>query len=123
MGISRPDKQFANQGLYKIVRLKTQALATSGNYRNFFEINKKTFSHIIDPKTGYPIDNQIVSASVISKDCAFADGLATALMVMDVQKAINLVNRLKNTECLIIQKKVEKFISHVSENFNDFVVK
>ncbi len=123
VGISRPDKQFASQSLYKIIRLKTQALATSGNYRNFFEINGKTVSHIIDPKTGFPIDNQIVSASVISKDCTFADGLATALMVMDVQKAINLVNRLKNTECLIIQKKAEKFINHVSENFNDFVVK
>ena len=123
VGISRPDKQFANQGLYKIVRLKTQALATSGNYRNFFEINKKTFSHIIDPKTGFPIDNQIVSASVISKDCTFADGLATALMVMDVQKAIKLVNRLENTECLIIQKKEQQFISHVSKNFDGFVVK
>ncbi|MCD4720298.1 MAG: FAD:protein FMN transferase [Desulfobacula sp.] len=120
VGISSPDKQFANQSLYKIVRLNNQALATSGNYRNFFEINKKVFSHIIDPKTGFPIDNQIVSASVISKDCTFADGLATALMVMDVQKAIKLVNRLENTECLIIQKKDQQFINHVSKNFGDF---
>ncbi|MBU0465264.1 MAG: FAD:protein FMN transferase [Proteobacteria bacterium] len=57
--------------------------------RNFFEINDKTYSHIIDPKTGFPVDNKIVSASVISKDCTFADGLATALMVMDVQKSIH----------------------------------
>ena len=123
VGISRPDKQFANQGLYKIIRLNNQALATSGNYRNFFEINKKTFSHIIDPETGFPIDNLIVSASVIAKDCTFADGLATALMVMDVQKGIKLVDRLENTECLIIQKKAGKFISHVSEDFDNFVVK
>ena len=123
VGISEPDKQFVNQNLYKIVRLNNHAIATSGNYRNFFEINKKTYSHIIDPKTGFPVDNQIVSASVISKDCTFADGLATALMVMDVQKSIALVNRLEDTECMIIQKKTTKFISHMSDNFDRFVVK
>jgi len=105
VGISEPDKQFANQNLFKIIRLNNHAIATSGNYRNFFEINGKTYSHIIDPKTGFPVDNKIVSASVISKDCTFADGLATALMVMDVQKAIALVNSLEDTECMIIQKK------------------
>ncbi|MBU1341915.1 MAG: FAD:protein FMN transferase [Proteobacteria bacterium] len=123
VGISRPDKQFANQALYKIIRLNNQAIATSGNYRNFFEIQGKTFSHIIDPKTGFPVDNTIVSASVISKDCTFADGLATALMVMDVQKAIELVNRLENTECLIIEKKGQQFVHHSSKNFEAFVVK
>ena len=123
VGISRPAKQFTNQNLFKIIRLNNNAIATSGNYRNFFEINGKTFSHIIDPKTGFPVDNNIVSASVISKDCTFADGLATALMVMDVQKSIALVNGLEDTECLIIQKKTTKFISHMSDNFDRFVVK
>lgn len=123
VGISLPDKHFANQALYKIVRLDNMAIATSGNYRNFFEMNKKTFSHIIDPKTGFPVDNEIVSASVISKDCTFADGLATALMVMDIQKGIDLVNRLENTECLIIQKKGQTLISHESENFENFAEK
>jgi len=123
VGISRPDKRFANQNLYKVVRLKNQAIATSGNYRNFFELNHKTFSHIIDPKTGFPVDNQVVSASVIAESCTFADGLATALMIMNGQKAIELVNSLENTECIIIQKKAEKFVSHMSENFNTFVVK
>ena len=123
IGISRPDKRYANQTVYKIIRLNNQAIATSGNYRNFFEINGKTFSHIINPRTGFPVDNQIVSASVISKDCAFADGLATALMIMDVHKGIQLVNRLENTECLIIQKKGQKLVTHTSENFDGFIVK
>ena len=123
VGISEPDKQFSNQNLFKIIRLNNHAIATSGNYRNFLEINKKTYSHIIDPKTGFPVDNNIVSASVISKDCTFADGLATALIVMDVQKAIALVNSLEDTECLIIQKKATQFISHTSDNFDRFVVK
>ncbi|MBC8442452.1 MAG: FAD:protein FMN transferase [Deltaproteobacteria bacterium] len=123
VGIREPDKQFSNHNLFKIIRLNNHAIATSGNYRIFFEIKGKTYSHIIDPKTGFPVDNKIVSASVISKDCTFADGLATALMVMDVQKALALVNRLEDTECLIIQKKTNKFISHMSDNFDRFVVK
>lgn len=123
VGISRPVKQYVNQDLFRVIRLKNQAIATSGNYRNFFEINGKTFSHIIDPKTGFPVDNNIVSASVIAEDCTFADGLATALMVMDVQEGVLLVNQLPNTECLIIQKQGHEFITYPSENFNDFVVK
>ena len=121
VGISKPDTQFSNQKLYKIVQLNNNAIATSGNYRNFFEINKKTFSHIIDPKTGFPVDNSIASVSVISKDCIFADGLATALMVMDLQNGLDLVNRLEDTECLIIQKKTTQFISHTSDNFDRFI--
>ncbi|CCK78835.1 ApbE: thiamin biosynthesis lipoprotein [Desulfobacula toluolica Tol2] len=122
VGISRPDKNYAHQGLYKIIRLNNQAIATSGNYRNFFEADGKTFSHIIDPKTGYPATSQIVSASVISKDCTFADGLATALMIMDIQEGLKLVNRLGQTECLIIQKKGQTLVTHASENFDDFLV-
>jgi len=123
VGICKPDKSFSNHDLYKIISLDNLAIATSGNYRNFFEINGKTYSHIIDPQTGFPVDNQIVSASVIAKDCTFADGLATALMVMDMEKGIRLVNSLADTECLIIQKKGKNLISHASNNFNDFVVK
>ncbi len=123
VGISKPDKFFANQDLYKIIQLKNSAIATSGNYRNFFELNGKTYSHIIHPKTGFPVDNNIVSASVVSKACTFADGLATALMVMDIQKGLSLVNQIEGTECLIIQKNGEKFTGHYSKNFHTLVAK
>ncbi|MFH2091733.1 MAG: FAD:protein FMN transferase [Pseudomonadota bacterium] len=121
VGISRPDKTFTSQTLFKIIRLDNQAIATSGNYRNFYEIDGKTYSHIIDPKTGFPVTNNIVSASVISTTCTFADGLATALMVMEVQKGIDLVNTLEKTECLIIQKTGNQLISHASDHFDDLV--
>ncbi len=123
VGISRPDKNYAKQGLYKIIRLKNMAIATSGNYRNFFELNNKSYSHIIDPKTGYPVNNQIVSVSVIARDCTFADGLATALMVMDIKKAVLLVNSLEDTECLIVQENDNQLIDHISKNFDSFLVK
>lgn len=121
VGISRPDKAYSKQDLYKIVRLSNQAIATSGNYRNFFEINGKSYSHIIDPKTGFPVNNQIISASVISKDCTFADGLATALMVMDAEEGLGLVNSLEGTECLILKENGGAIESHMSKNFQKFL--
>ncbi|MBF0572438.1 MAG: FAD:protein FMN transferase [Desulfamplus sp.] len=88
--------------VYHALPLKNKALATSGDYRNFRIINGKTYSHIINPTTGYPVDNGVVSVSVIADNCTFADGLATALMVMGHEKGIELVNTLENVECLII---------------------
>ncbi|MFH1154689.1 MAG: FAD:protein FMN transferase [Pseudomonadota bacterium] len=102
VGISRPDKVFAGQTLYKIVTLRDKAMATSGDYRNFVTINGVDYPHIINPATGYPITSGVVSASVISDTCTFADGLATALMVMGPKAGIDLVNRLEGTECLLI---------------------
>ncbi len=117
VGISKPDKKGLNPGLYQVVSLDNMAVATSGNYRNFFEKGGKTFSHIIDPKTGYPVGNQVVSASIIAGTCTLADGLATALMVMDVDQGIELVNRMDNTECLIIKKQGENLIPVRSKGF------
>jgi len=121
VGISRPEKEYTRQQLFKIIQLKNQAIATSGNYRNYYEIDGKTYSHIIDPKTGYPVSNNIVSASVISDTCTFADGMATALMVMNIDDGISLVNSLKNTECILIEKKNNTLISHVSDNFRTLI--
>lgn len=122
VGITRPEKKYINQNLYAAVYLKNQGIATSGNYRNFFEIKGKTYSHIINPETGYPVDNMIVSASVVAKNCTFADGLATALMVMDLQKGIDLVNSLEGTECLILQRVNGNLLQHESKNFKTLLV-
>ena len=118
VGIATPDKQIAKQTVYQAVSLENQALATSGDYRNFVVMNKKAYSHIIDPSTGYPVDNGVVSASVLADTCTFADGLATALMVMGPGKGIALVNRMEGTECLIIvQGKDGAFKNRYSEGF------
>jgi len=123
VGISKPEKNGIGKSLYKIISLKDMAIATSGNYRNFFEKNGRIFSHIIDPKTGFPVGNKVVSTSVIAKNCTIADGLATALMVMDLQKGIDLINSLPHTECLIIQKQGSGFISTQSDRFEAFLQK
>ncbi len=120
VGISTPEKTDVTSDLYTVISLDNMAIATSGNYRNFFDINGKTYSHIIHPNTGYPVDNQVVSASVIAENCTLADGLATALMVMDTDKAIDLVNRMDNTECLIMRKQGKSLVPARSKGFSTY---
>ncbi|MBF0467744.1 MAG: FAD:protein FMN transferase [Desulfamplus sp.] len=118
VGISRPDKGQNSNEIYHAFPLRNKALATSGDYRNFITINGKSYSHIINPATGYPVNNGVVSASVISDTCTFADGLATALMIMGQEKGIRLVNSLENTECLIVVRdKNGNLADYRSEKF------
>jgi len=102
VGVNRPQKDAPVNQVYKVVPLTDKAMATSGDYRSFFEINAKRYSHVIDPRTGRPVANGVVSASVIAGNCTFADGLATAIMVMGHTKGLALVNRLDGVECLIV---------------------
>jgi thiamine biosynthesis lipoprotein len=104
VGINLPEKDSAPDTLYQVLPLSNSALATSGDYRNYFVVNEKTFSHIIDPRTGYPVDNGVVNASVLADRCIIADGLATALMVMGPEKGLQLVNQLNDVEALIVTK-------------------
>jgi thiamine biosynthesis lipoprotein len=95
-------KDAAVNDVYKVVSLKNRAFATSGDYRNFFEVNGIRYSHVIDPNSGYPVSNGVVSVSILAGDCTFADGLATAIMVMGPEKGLALVNRLDGVEGLIV---------------------
>ena len=83
IGIDRPEdnNMIAGQELQAIISLKDRSLATSGNYRKFYVENGIKYSHTIDPKTGYPAKNQLLSATILANDCATADGVATACMV------------------------------------------
>jgi thiamine biosynthesis lipoprotein len=74
--------------VHEIIIPKDNAVATSGDYRNYFEIDGKRFSHIIDPDTGKPINHNLVSVSVIAPLSMTADGLSTTLMVMGVEQGM-----------------------------------
>jgi len=102
IGINRPKIDAVFDDVYKVANLYNKAFATSGDYRRYFIKDGKRYSHILDPRTGYAVSNRVVSATVIADNCTFADGLATALMVMGHEKSIELVNTINNTECLII---------------------
>src|SRR6188768_2207572 len=77
----------------EVVELVDQSVATAGDYRRIFEIDDKHYSHIIDPRTGWPVTHQTVSASAIASDCMQADALATVLMAMSPDAASAFAKR------------------------------
>ena len=95
---------------------KNLSLATSGEYRNFIELNGSTFSHTIDPQTFKPINREHISVSVIAENAMKADALATALNVMGLEKGLDFSNKNK-IKALYIIKENEKFILKSSKWF------
>ena len=93
VGISKPvdDPMGSENGVQSIVNITDKAMATSGNYRNFYYKGGKKYAHTIDPKTGYPVQHSILSATVFAKSCAVADAYATSFMVMGLEKAQQLL--------------------------------
>lgn len=80
IGISTPEE--GSKEVQVILELKNHAVATSGNYQNFYEVNGQKYAHTINPKTGYPQKNRLLSVSIIAPDCATADAFATACLSM-----------------------------------------
>jgi len=118
IGINRPRTDAAADAVYKVVELSNQAMATSGDYRNFFEVDGIRYSHVIDPRSGYPVSNGVLSVSIVAADCTMADGLATAVMVMGVEKGLELVDRLSGIEGLIVVAKRDgTLVDYYSKGF------
>jgi len=116
VGINLPEIEASLTEIYRVVNLRNRAMATSGDYRNFFEINGRRYSHVLDPHTGYPVSNSVVSVSVIADNCTLADGLATALMVIGPEKGLELVNRLDNVEALFVVQRADKSLQNYFSN-------
>lgn len=90
IGVTKPtDDPLGDAGgeLMTVMNVTDKAMATSGNYRNFYYKGGKKYAHTIDPKTGYPVQHSLLSATVIARDCATADAYATSFMVMGLEKA------------------------------------
>lgn len=98
IGINQPKAEAALDDIQTAVPLQNRALATSGNYRNFYEVDGVRYSHTINPFTGFPQRNTLLSASVFAKDCMTADAYATACMVMGVEGALALTESLPDIE-------------------------
>ncbi|MBF89490.1 MAG: FAD:protein FMN transferase ApbE [Candidatus Marinimicrobia bacterium] len=107
------------EGFDWIVNLENKAMATSGDYRNYFEVEGKIYSHEIDPRTGYPSITGVASATVIAPNCTDADAIATALMIMNVDEGMKLIEDLPQVEALLlIRDKSNQFISLQSSGMN-----
>ncbi|MFZ6862143.1 FAD:protein FMN transferase [Undibacterium sp. Ji67W] len=93
VNIERPDSASLNEQPEHMVALHDLSIATSGNYRQFFEYEGKRYSHTIDSRTGYPVDNHLLSVSVLHRECMVADALATAFTVMGSEAALAYANQ------------------------------
>ena len=95
IGVTKPtdDSLNVNQEIQTIINVTDKAMATSGNYRNFYYKNGRKYAHTIDPSTGYPVQHNILSSTVIADDCATADAYATAFIVMGLDKAKTILSR------------------------------
>jgi len=104
IGIDKPidNNNVPGQNLQAIIKLSNKSLATSGNYRKFYEKNGIKYSHTINPKTGYPVTHSLLSATVVADNCITADAYATAFMVMGLEKSIELLKELPNIEAYLI---------------------
>ncbi len=119
VAIEKPDSK--GRSIQKVLGIRNVALATSGDYRNFFEMDGKRYSHIIDPRTGKPIDHSLVSVTVIAPTCEDADAYATAFMVLGYEKAADLAGRL-GLEVFFIVREKAGFAERMSEGFQKLVV-
>lgn len=95
IGVTKPtdDSLSTNKELQTILNVTNKAMATSGNYRNFYYKNGKKYAHTIDPKTGYPVQHNILSATVLADNCATADAYATSFMVLGLDKTKAVLER------------------------------
>ncbi len=110
IGIAKPTED-GNENSF-IVKLKDYAVATSGDYHNYFSINGQKYSHTINPKTGYPVENNLVAVTVFHKNCMTADGLATAIMSMGEQKASEFI-RSNNLAVIMFVKDDKQNITPI----------
>lgn len=96
IGIEKPsDEQFSTRELKAELPLTDLAVATSGNYRKFYEKDGVRYSHTINPKTGFPVKHALLSVTVIADKCAYADAYATAIMVMGLEDALLFIKEKK----------------------------
>lgn len=95
IGINKPidDPKNVNNEIQQVLQVTQLSMATSGNYRNFYEKDGKKYAHTIDPRTGHPVQHSILSSTVLTQDCATADAYATAFMVLGLDEAKIVLNQ------------------------------
>ena len=109
IGVNKPDDDptSSNRELEAVLALDNQALATSGNYRNFYVTDEgRRVAHTIDPHTGYPVQHSLLSATVLAPNCATADAFATAFMVLGIDRAKEVLMRHPELEVYFIYDSI-----------------
>ncbi len=124
LGIEDPTVKNDVRKILAIVRLNDRSLATSGNYRNYYEKDGQLYAHIIDPRTGYTAKHNLLSASVFASDCMTADAYATAFMVMGLEQSKSIINQQSDLDAILVFRDVNgKLKTYVSDGIKPFIEK
>lgn len=118
VAIEQPDVDERQVQL--VIKPGNMAMATSGDYRNYYEEEGQRFTHIIDPRNGYPIDHQLASVTVLHPQSMIADGYATAMMVLGTEASLALANE-QQLAIMLIEKKADGYKVYYSDAFKPFV--
>lgn len=118
IAIETPSSQFRK--VHNIINITDHAIATSGDYRNYYEVDGKRYSHTIDPFTGKPITHNLASVTVIGDTAAYADAVATALMVMGAKKGYEYCEN-NDISAYFIYKENDEFKTFVTSEFKKYI--
>ncbi|MDG1332754.1 MAG: FAD:protein FMN transferase [Crocinitomicaceae bacterium] len=124
IGIDIPADKSSTHEIENVVSITNEAIATSGSYRKFYELDGKRYSHFLDPKTGYPVQHSLLSASVIARTCTEADAYATAFMVMGAEKTLKFVEQhpeLNLKVYLLEDDGAEGYTRSMSQGFKTYL--
>lgn len=126
IGINKPDDDSTstNTELQDIIEISGKAIATSGNYRNYYISEGRKIAHTINPRTGYPAQQDILSSTVIAPTCAEADAFATAFMVLGTEGAKQVLNAQPQLEAYFIYSDAQgNYQTWCTEGFSSFIIK
>ena len=123
VGITKPmlNNQGAQKELQEILEVSDICMATSGNYRNYYYEGNERRSHTIDPRTGWPVQHSVLSATVVSSTCMRADALATACMVLGTEDALEMIARAEDAACYLIVAQNDSLAVITSPNWSEFI--
>jgi thiamine biosynthesis lipoprotein len=119
IAIERPSPGMRD--IHSIIQVENKGVATSGDYRNYFEKDGQRYSHTIDPRTGRPIDHRLASITVISDTSMHADAMATALMVAGPDEGGRLAQEQK-LAAYFITKTADGFTERATEAFQKYLI-
>ncbi|WP_262327468.1 FAD:protein FMN transferase [Carboxylicivirga litoralis] len=125
VGIDKPidDPEVLNRQLQEIISISDVALASSGNYRNFYIKGGKKYAHTISPFTGYPVSHRLLGVSVLAPDCMTADAYATAFMVLGYEKSLALVEQNNELEAyFILDGEDDEYEVKMSKGFSKYIL-
>jgi len=123
-GIEDPNVQLNDRKIMAVIEVSNKAIATSGNYRNYYIKDGQKYAHTINPHTGFPVQHSLLSATVIADDCMTADGFATAFMVLGIDSSIQIVNDHPELDAFFIYNDdMGQLTTYMTEGFKNVLKK